>query len=384
MYFGEKLTENIVTLRDDGVALIDGKPFFPIGFFGVTPRESNGFSYDNAFSELKKIGCNIAQPYPGGRPRKASQVKELLESADRHGFKLVLKAGRDFTRSDFACNVLAERGHPSVFAWYLGDDTAGNVMPYQVRRSNRYCKALDNAHLTTQADPVLAGGGLSRYVPFVTATDSFLPEIYPVYKKEPVGDEVSSVVEDMRQISADVKEANAGARATWALVQYFSGFGAWKRYPTEAEIRAMSWLSIIHGARGIMWYTYHDFRDGKGACHTPENWAVISRLSREIADLSADLLTRDSARQPQVAVVSGPRRDARGFTSVSCLLKDGVSGPLLLAASSSTNAVTARISVQGFRTARTLGVGKGRAVDCRGGLTDVFPPLGVNIYRLEK
>ena len=38
-----------------------------------------------------------------------------------------------------------------------------------------------------------------------------------------------------------------------------NGWG-WKREPTEAELRAMTWLAVVHGVQGIFYYTYHGSR----------------------------------------------------------------------------------------------------------------------------
>ena len=53
------------TLRDDGITLIDGKPFFPIGAYAVSRREFNGNDLDRAFRDLKAAGFNFAHTYGG-------------------------------------------------------------------------------------------------------------------------------------------------------------------------------------------------------------------------------------------------------------------------------------------------------------------------------
>ena len=43
-----------VVMRDDGVILVNGEPFLPIGFFNAPPQ---------AFPELKRLGCNVVQSW---------------------------------------------------------------------------------------------------------------------------------------------------------------------------------------------------------------------------------------------------------------------------------------------------------------------------------
>ena len=70
-----------VTLRDDGVTLVDGKPFFPVGIYGVMKREYNGFDFDRGLRELAAGGFNLVHSYTAGR------TKEFLDAAHKYGLK---------------------------------------------------------------------------------------------------------------------------------------------------------------------------------------------------------------------------------------------------------------------------------------------------------
>ena len=90
--------------------------------------------------------------------------------------------------------------------------------------------------------------------------------------------------------------------------------------------------------------------------------------------------------QPKVEIVSGAAKDPGGFTSVSCLLKDGADGkgPLLLAASSLVygDPVTVRIPLKAAKVETVFE--NGRRVDFKSGvLTDTFAPGEVHVYRLK-
>jgi hypothetical protein len=62
-YIGEHPDVPKCSLREDGMAMVDGKPFFPIGIYAVCEREFNDFSLDKAFSDLKSVGFNFAHTY---------------------------------------------------------------------------------------------------------------------------------------------------------------------------------------------------------------------------------------------------------------------------------------------------------------------------------
>lgn len=63
-------------LRWDGMAIVDGKPFFPIGIYAVCKREFNGHSLDRAFSDLADAGFNFAHTYDN----ESAQSEEFLSA----------------------------------------------------------------------------------------------------------------------------------------------------------------------------------------------------------------------------------------------------------------------------------------------------------------
>ena len=372
-----KDTGSVASLRDDGMVLVDGKPFFPIGIYAVSECERNGNSIDTAFRDLKAAGFNMV--HRAGRTKM--QVEEFLSLADSHGLKVfqvpVPSYNSDFVAESFIPKI---RHHPSPLAWYLADDTASHVGPEVVAYRDRACKAFDPARLTLQADGVLVGGANCRYERFVHSTDVFLPEIYPVYWKEQRGSEVSEVVRDMRASRAAIALAGRPVKSIWPIIQHFDGWG-WKRFPTFEELRAMSWEAIVQGGNGIVWYVYNSKSGhGRGVVCSDEHWKEMTTVSAEIAALQNDLLTRTAAEQPQVEILSGPARDYYGFKSVSALLKTGDS-PLLATVNATTNAVKAVVRVKGFRHAEVLG--EGRTLDAADGIADEWTPYGVRLYRLK-
>lgn len=380
-----------VSLRDDGMALVGGKPFFPIGIYAVGKCEFNGNSYDTAFRDLKAAGFNMVNRVSA---MPVDDNEEFLSAADRQGVFAFVMPGKKLrskenyvapAEDDFGEHLVfdQEKGHPCVLAWYLADDTAMHHTPEEVYRRHRIVKAFDPDRLTFQADPVLVGDANCRYAPFVPATDVFLPEIYPVYEKEPKGDAVSCVIRDMEAVRAARKASGLTSKAVWPIIQHFDGWTSWQRFPTFAELRAMSWASIVHGANGITWYVYHSASGrGRGVVDAPGKWEEISSVTREISAVKDDLVLRDAAVQPTVGVVEGPQKDHYGFSSVTALLKDG-ENPLLIAVNATTNAVRATIGVTGFSSVKALGEDRSVSVGASG-LADLFEPYAVRLYRLGK
>lgn len=373
----EPRTRGIVTLRDDGVTLIDGKPFFPIGIYAVWKREHNGNSFDRAFQELKEAGFNTAHTYSSAR---TEEFREFLASAARHRFKLFVAArGGANTRDPAAVvmDVAVEEGESALLAWYLADDTASHIGPDELRRVHQAVRDIDPAHLTVQADAVGSPEG-SRYAEYVGSTDGFLPELYPI--RGDGATQVPTIIRDMKTIAADLERAGTARKAVWAIVQDFEGWG-WPRYPTDAEVRAMTYLSIIHGATGMTYYTYGGHGDNHGATHDAKVWANLKRIAGELAQLQDVLVERDPGMKVSTRVTAGPERDALGYPSISVMVRRHAGATCLFAASSSAETVKARLTLPGLgREAEVLF--EGRTVAPRAGsLEDTFAPYAVHVYR---
>lgn len=374
--------KNRVTLRDDGTVLVGGRPFFPIGIYAVSECEANGNSIERAFRDLKAAGFNLVHRTS---PNPPAEYEKFLDLADRHGLKVFTLPVASYKKDFYFDSLIPKtKHHDCILAWYLADDTASNTDPETVALRDRLCKLLDTDHLTLQADAVMMGGAFVRYREYVHTTDVFLPELYPVYAKKPHGGEVAEIVANMKVIREAIAEAGGPAKSVWPIIQHFDGWGAWKRFPTFDELRAMSWQAIIHGGRGITWYVYHSKSGrGRGIAASPQYQRELMTVSREIADVADDLVMRDAMRQPEIEVLSGPKTDAFGEKAVTALLKTGAS-PLLLVANATTNAVRARVAIEGFSGIAVLSGKNSAPAIGRSGFTDDFPPYAVHIYRLRR
>lgn len=343
---GEAPTTPCVTLREDGVTLIDGVPFFPIGIYGVMEREFNGNNIDEAFRGLKEAGFNFAHSY--SIPRE----DRFLAAAEKYGFKLWSVARLPDERM-----VEVERHSSAIIAWYLGDDTSANTSPAELYDYFDSCKAIDPTRLTVQADPIESKKTVSNYQPYVKGTDAFLPEIYPIHKEgEQSGwDCVAQTVADIKRSRSDAIEANDGPKAIWPIIQYFQGWG-WKRFPTYAELRAMSFGAIAAGANGITWYTYGGLvlpeknMFNYGVTTTPERWNNISQVANQINELSPVLLERtDKALQPRLSIIAGESKDSYGNDSIVYLLKRHENKTYLIVVNSTHEEIAYRLTHPSFR-----------------------------------
>jgi hypothetical protein len=138
----------------------------------------------------------------------------------------------------------------------------------------------------------------------------------------------------------------------------------------EAEIRLETYLAIVHGARGVVWwaccYCKHDH---------PRNWEATKRLAGELSRISPILLDKDAAQ----AVVFEPA-DA----PIDVRLKQHAGKRYLLAVNHSpqpTGQVSFRLP--DVKACRSYFDGSPRAVGGESAFGDTFEAYGVRLYEVE-
>ena len=369
-----------VTLRDDGVTLIDGKPFFPIGICGVSKREFNGMSYDKAFQDLRDAGFNLAHTY------RNAYDPEYLAAAEKYGIRL-------FVQADGATTNMVDIGRhrPCVLAWYLGDDTSMTQTPAQLRSRRDSVTAVDPTRITCQADVTGQKGTLNvPYCSYVDGTDVIMPEIYPV--SGVAGDSsdrtcVARTIGSMQAFLSAAAKAKDGTKACWPILQYFQGWSSWLHFPTREQLFATTFAAIIHGAQGVTWYTYggfynkrRDYHD-EGITSRPERFRNMADLCTWLRELTPALVARKGV-QPTVGVTGDVRTDSDGRPAVSALLKCAGGEAFLLTVNAAPEKTRARFALKGL-TGRIEVMRENRMLQGQDGFEDDFGPFAVHVYRWE-
>ena len=381
-YVGKVPDVEKVTLRDDGMTLVGGKPFFPIGAYHVRRHSCNGKDLDRAFDELKSMGFNFAHTYD------KVDSGEFLDTAARHGFRLFVLSRDEETNATFLART---RFHPSVLAWYLADDTSDNTTPERLRFLDSVARALDPSRLTCQADGTFFRGlekaGFSRYSNYVTGSDVFMPEIYPVRNDTKTDTHktcVATVRRDMRLVKHDIAtRADGKPKAIWPILQAFSGWERWNEFPTSRELYATTFAALAEGAQGMTWYTYCGSGKNVGFARTPELVARMKAVSQRIAELSPVLVER-SAEGLEVDVLNGPKADPLGHPPVVALLKRHGDSCWIIAVNSSPEQVSARFALPSAKDAAVAKVRwEDRTVSAADGMfSDSFDGFGVHVYEI--
>lgn len=264
-----------VYLRADGTTMVDGKPFFPFGWYHVswpfTAEERLACLRDIAAGGFNTIHASLKQ---------MDEWEPFLQEAERLGVKVITEFGVDA----FAA-VERYRGHNAVLAWNPGDEPdGGGVPPEEMLARHERFKDIDPDHPSYMVLCVP-----SSYARYVASADIIAPDIYPIRHG---GGNPAHVYQFMTQCRM---EAARHGRPIYGVLQCF-GYddpASW-RVPTFEECRVMTYLALLAGVKGVIYYTYAD--SGFQMSTHPGLWAQMQTLPGEIRALEPFLL--DGELQP--------------------------------------------------------------------------------------
>jgi hypothetical protein len=176
--------------------------------------------------------------------------------------------------------------HPGLAGFYTVDERAADMVPIAFRQQ----RALAAAAPGTITYGVLGDGWESQAPLWRDAMDVMGLDPYPI--TNPPGQNHLAMVGEWARIGQD---AVKGSRPLWMVIQYFP-FTAAGGWPTENDLRAMSWMAIIEGARGLVYWSFGE--KGLAWVKDPKDkearWAELVRVTKEIRALEAVLLAPDA------------------------------------------------------------------------------------------
>jgi hypothetical protein len=275
--------------RLSGGLVVDGLPFFPVGFYCYSPVQPT-----LAAEEVVR-GFNVISPYQSNDPATIDERRAWMNDVAALGMKAhyqllrvaggggVMGADADTsaTRREawLRAEVEAFREHPALLAWYISDEPTGHgATPEELEAAAAIVRELDPYHPVTIVfvNPGAAGR-------FRAAMDLAMTDPYPIPNGPP-----GSIAGAVRT----VRDAVAPHIPLWLVPQAFGGNEWWSREPTAAELRLMSWLGVIEGATGTQYFIRHGLN---GFPKGPDTWAAASRFALEMQALTPYLLSGQSA-----------------------------------------------------------------------------------------
>ena len=327
-----------VYIDGHGRTIVAGRPFFPLGwYFGPAPSDSN---FRQHVDRIAASPFNTVMCY-GINGGSIDQVRRYLDYLARGKLKLIYSLKDMYAGTTwFEGSMLGFRGednivegvvrafrdHPAILAWYLNDELP-ILMRDRLEARQRRVHELDPNHPTWSVI-----NELSDLPGYLATADVLGTDPYPV------PDQPVTMAAEWTQRSNDVSD---GRRPVWMVLQAFDPLNYRKsprtlRAPTLGEELVMTYLALIHGAHGLMYYSYDDLeRDRVGF---DRRWADQLVVGREVQQLEPALLSVATPAKLAVTLSGATaqfaiRADDQGNTYV------------LLANPDSTQGASARMTV---------------------------------------
>ena len=116
--------------------------------------------------------------------------------------------------------------------------------------------------------------------------------------------------DELPQIRRNLEQARkaAGGQDIWSVLPAYSDGRTSMREPKFEELRAMTYLSIACGAKGVVYRT-----SDKGR-------RIVEAIQSELAVHGGELVSEDAPSQPQVLFRSGAKTDVFGGPGIACRL----------------------------------------------------------------
>ena len=321
----------------------DGKPFLPIGCYGARPED---------YPLLKEVGFNFVTASVDGLDQV--QAAGLMAAVPFHG-------DDEAYLKDLEEKVNAYKNHPAVLCWMLADEPEYNKLDIMViHRAYQKVHEIDPLHPTylVITDP-------RGHETFGRCCDVLAIDTYPVSR---------GVIQSVGVNIAKAYQASDGDQPIWHCGQTFR----WPsdRAPTPQEHRYMSYLALLEGAKGLLWYAHR-----WGNYHLPSDdpalWEAQKQFVSEARRLEPFILAEGLGQRLSVDNQQG---------MVRAVAKTGPDGKRMVIAvnSSSEESARARIHLEGVQGTQLAVLGEDRAVPIKDEMVeDTFEPLGVHVFVTE-
>jgi len=277
-----------VYIDKDGFTVFDGKRFFPMGVYLGGTKDTD----DANLQQIKEGGFNTVLTYSYGN-NKGSE--EYLDRAQQHDLKVIYSLKDIYPGlgkyGDDAINIATQfvdllKDKPALLAWYTNDELHPEWLP-KLEKTYQMVEQSDPNHPAFQV--LSEKGTIEKYF---NVTDVLGLDPYPVGNPDLT---ISSTYTDF------VKDAVHGARGIWMVPQIMD----WAVYrknqkpnpPTLDEMRNQAYQSIIHGATGLIWYSYYDLRykqyprdQNLDMTLFQQRWKDVSAMAQEIDQITPVIL----------------------------------------------------------------------------------------------
>lgn len=366
--------ESKIVLNQNGYLEHRGKPIFPLGIFNGPAKVSEmgeaGFTVNHAY--------NAANAEIGERPDDA-QALAFINETQKNGMMALfliprgLAFGGDW--ENFRRRIRMFKNHPALLAWDEEEGLARGDMDTKALATMRKIIAEEDPHhpfmVGDSRDVITKVKDRSNFFP-LDYMDLGMWWWYPIPagggREASVleGDEYSKALELVPPSFLTQRNTD---KPIWVGVQSYKKPKDFGRYSTPAEYRAQAYISIIHGAKGLMWYggsveggIYLDPKAG--------NWDYLKKLARELNGLS-NVFMGEMLEAPKFTPADAP---------ISVGIKRAGNRVVMMAVNRDTTAVEIKFAGGALKDGKVKVLQEDREMKISGTLTDRFKAYETHVY----
>lgn len=360
-----------LTLDSDNNVRLDGRLFFPVTPFGLQEHLIADWAragYINCLfgQNWWKPNTETMRAYAQlGADNGLPTIGPLNMAPDHHRVKELVEE-----------HVIAARTNPNIVAYTFIDEPDYNGYPTEeIVQWFHASKNLDGSrlvHLNLMGSDFVGSAanlkiGKDWTYPNLFA-DIYAFDMYPMWK--PV-----FTIATLGDAADNLMKFNRGLIPFFAFVQTCNvePHDPVSRTPTAAEVRAMAWELVVHGAKGIQWYFY-------GSNTPAENFAEMAKFTQQITEYTPVILSALPAPaidSPQTKGIYAPiSLTARKFSDKTYIFAVNTTG----------ETKTFQCWVDGLRRGSRFGIAGSEQMVAYGDnyFEDTLPPHEVRIYYTKK
>ncbi|MDO9464535.1 MAG: hypothetical protein Q7J67_04470 [bacterium] len=342
----------------DSQLFIEGKPFFPIGMFGMSRTKYYKEYAEAGFNFIHHYGFEGSQSVPAASVRECMAVMDWARKVGvwclvNTGSQEVIKRDWDMIRD----RLLTFRDHPAAFCYMEEEQMArGFHTPETLKKWYDLIREIDPDR------PILLGDTL-RIQP-----RRFVPELMDIgvwwwYPFPLQGKQTEVIIPDWLVDNVALTD-----KPIWVAPQSYKGEAENKRFPTPEEYRIQAYLSVIHGAKGLMYFGAHLFYDPEAS-----HWEYLKKLVSELRDMSPIFLAPTSKSKVEVT----------GSDKISTLLKEYQGSYYLLSANRDMPTANVTFSLP-FKPKKISVKNENREITPKGEIfKDTFGKYAVHVYEIH-
>lgn len=346
-----------VSIRGDGAVIVGDHPFLPLGLY---LHEASV----EAIELAARAGLNLVLLPPG------EETDKLVRLARDRGMQVIIETtipAQPQGVERAVAEILSRHASLPVMAWTAVDepDLKPDYGPILTR--------IQTAITSNDGRPLYQANHTPQsFWSAGAACDILAVDPYPL----------SAIPRPLTTVGAWIDEARAAVGAghsVWYVGQAFVEAPFWPHAPTPQQLRAMTWIALNHGARGIVYYALHEILDPASPDHQWDLrrsplWQEITRETSELRGL-----------EPFLVHGEGPRHITAGGSIDAALWDNPAGGVLVSLVNTSDREADAllAVSVSGLRDVRVLPDGPTVRMSA-GAIALRLPPYGVLLLQGAK